>query len=79
MMQVRPRTQDAGVSYPADVLATLSRGEGLRAQDQAVPDETPLLTRTQARPVFGPHRQPVPQCRFRVGFLVHLRGGARIG
>lgn len=67
------------MSYPAHILAPLSWREGLRAQDQAVPDETSLLARPQARPLFGAHRHPVLQPLLCVGLLVHLGMGGHRG
>lgn len=58
-------------AYPADVLAPLPRGEGLRAHDHAAPHEGALLG-AQAAAVLGADRHPGVTGLLGVGLFIDL-------
>lgn len=63
--------------YPADVLAALPRGEGLRAHNHAAAHEGPLPS-AQAAAVFGANRHPGITCHVRVCLFIHLERKSEI-
>lgn len=66
-----PSTPHLQMAYPADVLAPLPRGEGLRANNHAAPHEG-TLSGAQTAAVFGANCHTGTACLVRVCLFINL-------